>query len=221
MFLSPAKNIYAATHNNNLVDSATALRIETILKEMNELMNQKSLANREINIIGSNNDQRFVPFYSQVLDISDYKWKGVGCGVAGLAMLIDYYKLSVEVEALLQQGVSSGAYDNNNGWSHAGLISVANQYGLSGQAVYDVSFDSLNKVVETGPVMVSVDYSMTAQNTVPHLIVVTDIKDGVVHYNNPASLEGGETISIENFNLTWKKNYIEIKPERNFAYQTS
>ena len=99
------------------------------------------------------------------------------------------------------------------------LLSIAQKNGLNGQAVYAVSFDTLVQAVEEGPVIVSVDYSMTAQNTIPHLIVVTDIKDGLVHYNNPASLSGGETILADNFKMTWKKNYIEIKPERNFAYK--
>ncbi len=52
---------------------------------------------------------------------------------------------------------------------------------------------------------------MTAQNTIPHIVVVTDIKDGVVHYNNTASLSGDEIISTEQFTQTWKNNYIEVR----------
>lgn len=211
MFFSPSNNIYAATYTNNFVDSSTALRIESILKEMNALMAQKSEDNRAKNLIGESSGERFVPFYSQVLDISDYKWKGVGCGIVGLAMIVDYYQPSVDINTLLQQGIEMGAYNDTNGWSHAGLINVAQKNGLNGQATYYASFDSLAKAVEAGPVIVSVDYSMTAQNTIPHLVVITDIKDGVVHYNNPASLSGDEIISTEQFTQTWKKNYIEIR----------
>lgn len=219
MFFSSNNNIHAFTYTNNIVDSSTALRIESILKEMNALMAQKSEENRAKNLVGESSGEKFVPFYSQVLDISDYKWKGVSCGIVGLAMIIDYYQPSVDINTLLQQGIETGAYNDTNGWSHAGLINVAQKNGLNGQAVYAVSFDTLVQAVEEGPVIVSVDYSMTAQNTIPHLIVVTDIKDGVVQYNNPASLSGGETILADNFKMTWKKNYIEIKPERNFAYK--
>jgi len=73
IFFSPSNSLHANTYANNLADSSTALRIESILKEMNALMAQKSDENRAKNLVGESSGQRYVPFYSQVLDISDYK----------------------------------------------------------------------------------------------------------------------------------------------------
>lgn len=197
---------------------STTNRVQEIKAEMESLISKKSLENKEKNTNSemSSDDNRFVPFYSQILDITAYEWKGVGCGIAGLAMLIDYYKPAVAVDTLLQQAIDSGAYNATNGWSHAGLISVAEGYGLTGETISlahlstDAAFNALEEVVSTGPVMVSVHYTFDPQNTIPHLAVVSSIKDGVVYYNDPASLSGGESISVNKFNLAWKKRYITI-----------
>jgi len=39
-----------------------------------------------------------VPFYSQFVDISAPAWKKVGCGIASLAMIIDFYKPASPLE---------------------------------------------------------------------------------------------------------------------------
>src|SRR3989344_8293245 len=50
---------------------------------------------------------RTVPFYSQFSDIRDAKWQKLGCGIADLAMLIEFYKPGmVSVNTLLKEGRS-------------------------------------------------------------------------------------------------------------------
>jgi uncharacterized protein YvpB len=160
-----------------------------------------------------------VPFFSQFADISSPKWRGIGCGVTSLAMLIEFYEPdSVTVDQLLSRGISSGAYLQNAGWKHQGLIDLSRRYGLGGKA-YDLSNKSkatallkLKEQLADGPVMVSVHYKFDPTSTIPHLAVINGIENGMVYYNDPAGKKGGEKISEEKFLKAWKKRFIVIRP---------
>jgi len=159
-----------------------------------------------------------VPFYSQFVDITPVEWRKIGCGIASLAMLVDFYKPAVSVDVLLQEGINSGAYIQNAGWSHQGLINLAKDYGLVGKAVglsdlsMEEAFGKLEDEVGVGPVIVSVHYTFQPTNPIPHLVVVNGVKDGLVYYNDPAEEMGGGSISIEQFQSAWKKRFIKIRP---------
>ncbi len=159
-----------------------------------------------------------VPFYSQFTDIADPRWQKVGCGVASLAMLIDYYKPTVSVETLLRDGRAAGAYLESAGWTHAGLIALAEDYGLTGEAkaLYGMSkeaaLENLRTVVDEGPVMVSVHYTFDPQNPIPHLAVITGIDNDYVYYNDPAEARGGGKLTHTKFKAAWKQRYIAIRP---------
>lgn len=161
---------------------------------------------------------RTVPFYSQFTDISAPEWRKIGCGIASLAMLIDFYKPAVAVDTLLEEGITSGAYAGDAGWSHAGLIALAKDKGLTGEARYltgesmSEAFSNLKQAVQEGPVMVSVHYTFEPTNPIPHLVVVTDIDEQGVHYNDPAEESGNGVITAEKFQNSWKKRYIAIRP---------
>ncbi len=160
-----------------------------------------------------------VPFYSQFRDISSAKWQKVGCGVASLAMIIDYYKPdTVSVNALLNEGINAGAYLNNAGWTYKGLIQISKPYGLDGSS-YDLgklskddAFAKFKKHLESGPVIASVHYKFDPKSTIPHLVVIDGIKDGVVYYNDPAAKTGGLQISTVDFLKAWKKRFIVVRP---------
>ena len=159
-----------------------------------------------------------VPFYSQFADISSPKWQKVGCGITGLAMLIDYYKPAVSVDTLLQQGLAANAYLSNAGWTYAGLIKVAERYGVTGQsfdfggASMDTAFTKLSQALHDGPVMVSVHYTFDPKNPIPHLVIANGIKDGKLYYNDPAAKSGAGSIPISTFQKAWKKRYITFWP---------
>jgi uncharacterized protein YvpB len=160
-----------------------------------------------------------VPFYSQFSDITSTVWKKSGCGVTSLAMLIDFYKPgTVKVDTLLKEGITAGAYLQDAGWTHAGLIGLSKKYGFGGQAydmggsTMDTAFTKLTSALNTGPVMASVHYSFDPQSPIPHLVVINGVKDGMVYYNDPAEKGGGGAISITKFQKSWKKRYIEIRP---------
>lgn len=159
-----------------------------------------------------------VPFYSQFADITVPQWQKVGCGIASVAMLIDFYTEAVSVDALLEEGIASNAYLSDAGWTHAGLIALAERRGLVGQTVSlagysrDGAFAELEKVLQVGPVMASVHYTFEPTNPIPHLVVINGVKDGLVYYNDPAEQGGGGSLSIEKFQNAWKKRYISIRP---------
>lgn len=162
-----------------------------------------------------------VPFYSQFGDISSPTWQKVGCGIASVAMLIDYYRdeSRLDVDSLLSEGIRNGAYDDTAGWSHAGLIALAKSYGLTGEshslAHLDASaaFAELESVLLAGPVMASVHYTFEPTNPIPHLVVVTKVEGDRVYFNDPAESAGNSSIPTKKFMAAWKQRYIEIRPQ--------
>ncbi len=176
-------------------------------------------------IIPINKTIPVIPFYSQFQDIHSLSWQKVGCGITSLAMVIDYYSTtSISVEALLKQGIATGAYDNNAGWIHQGLISLSKKYGLEGKS-YNVSslgkekaLSKLKTYLADGPVIASVHYNFDPKSSVPQLVVLDGIKDGVIYYNDPAAKVGQKTISITDFQKAWKNKFIVIRPvQKNYA----
>ena len=169
--------------------------------------------------VDSSSSVRVVPFYSQFTDITAPEWKKVGCGIASLAMLIEYYQPhSVTVDELLQRGIDANAFLSDAGWTHSGLINLSHQYGLSGEShsladsSMDEAFAVLKNELEEGPVMASVHYTFDPKNTIPHLVVVNAVRNNKVYYNDPSESVGGGSISIAQFQSSWKKRYIDIRP---------
>ena len=159
------------------------------------------------------------PFFSQFTDISDPSWQKVGCGIASLAMIIELYNPGkVSVDNLLTEGIKSGAYLNDAGWIHNGLIQLAQNYGLNGKT-RDLSslntksaLTELEKTLDKGPVMVSVHYTFDPTNPIPHLVVINKIIGDTVYYNDPSEKAGNGSVSTTQFLKAWKKRYIEIRP---------
>ncbi|MEN9390527.1 MAG: hypothetical protein RLZZ283_627 [Candidatus Parcubacteria bacterium] len=168
-----------------------------------------------------------VPFYSQFADITSLKWQKVGCGVTSLAMVIDYYTQAVPVNALLKQGIASGAYLDGAGWTYKGLIQLANKYGLEGKsydlksAGEDAAFERFKKELAGGPVIASVHYKFDPKSTIPHLVVIDEIRDGLVYYNDPAAKVGGKSISVDTFRKAWKMRFIVVRPAQMTALSRS
>jgi hypothetical protein len=52
-----------------------------------------------------------VPLFSQISDISSAAWKQKGCGVADVAMIVEFYKPNTtSVQKVLEEGLKAGAY---------------------------------------------------------------------------------------------------------------
>ena len=160
-----------------------------------------------------------VPFYSQFSDISSVGWQKLSCGIADLAMIINFYKPgAVLPETLLREGIHRGAFIAGAGWSHRGLVNLARPYGLEGKS-YDFSslskddaFSRLVKFLEEGPLIASVYYTFDPKSPIPHLVVIDGVDQGFIYYNDPAGREANQKISINSFLQGWKKRIIVIRP---------
>jgi len=160
-----------------------------------------------------------VPFYSQFKDISAPEWQKIGCGIASLAMLIEFNKPGSvsSVNALLKEGIAAGAYLEGAGWKHSGLISLANKYGLEAASYElsrldkDAAFAKFEEFLKEGPVMASIHYKFDPKSTIPHLVVITGINGDTVYYNDPAGKSAGEKISLQDFMKAWKKRFIIVR----------
>jgi predicted double-glycine peptidase len=160
-----------------------------------------------------------VPFYSQFTDITSPQWQKVGCGIASLAMLIEYYEPGeVSVDKLLAEGISSGSFLEDAGWTHSGLANLVKKYGLTGKT-FDYSANSIDSAyaklvssLATGPVMASVFYTFDPKSPIPHLVVINNIDSDTVYYNDPSDKSGNRTISSTKFKAAWKKRFIEVRP---------
>lgn len=186
------------------------------------------LLNTQMSISGDSPAKNFnasmavpvVPFYSQFSDIQSKKWQKVGCGIASLAMLIDFYHPgTVSVDKLLKEGIAADAYDPEDGWTHDGLIFLAQKYDLSGErfnfsaSSTKEAFTELEKVLANGPVMASVHYNFDPKSPIPHLVVINRIASTTLYYNDPAEKSGNGEISVQKFMKAWKKRYITVRPK--------
>jgi predicted double-glycine peptidase len=158
-----------------------------------------------------------VPFYSQFQDISLVEWQKLGCGVASLAMVVNYYKPdSASVMALLNQGIASGAYQDGVGWKHRELAALTNDYGLSNQ-VHDfyklsneAAFDKFLELLKDGPVIVSIHNKFDPRATLGHIVVATGYENGYVIYNDP-TYGPEKRISLDCFLNGWKRRLIVVR----------
>ncbi|TRZ50941.1 hypothetical protein D4R99_05130 [bacterium] len=166
-----------------------------------------------------------VPFFSQFLDIDATEWKKKSCGIASLAMIIEYYEPKlVPINSLLHEGILSGAYLKNVGWKHQDLALLSEKYGLKGLS-YDLSgtdkktaLAQFTDLLKDGPVIASVHYKFDPTSTIPHLLVINGIEGNTVYYNDPAADAGNKEISIADFMKGWKKRFIVIRPEKEMAW---
>ncbi len=159
-----------------------------------------------------------VPTRSQYLHIHHREWKDRSCGIVSVGMVLLFYKKIVTMDELLKQGLRAGAYKEPYGWTHAGLVSLAQKYKLHAAAydwskdIADEAFLKLVSFLEEGPVLASIHKDFDQKNG-GHLIVITGFKDGIIYYNEPASKKGESIkrkISKEIFLEGWKKRMLAI-----------
>ncbi len=165
-----------------------------------------------------------VPYHSQIQEITSHTWQQQGCGITSLAMIIDFYKPNViSVNNLLKQGIASGAFINNVGWSYNGLIQLSKKYGLDGKTydfaalTADKAYGELKNKLKDGPVIVSVHYKFDRNNPMAHMVVIDGVDHDTVYYNDPSGKVGMGQISSTKFLSSWKKRFIVIRPVKDTA----
>ncbi len=160
-----------------------------------------------------------VPFYSQFRDIPAIEWKKEACGIAALAMEMEFFKpKSVSVTKLLLEALDAGAYTTDVGWNHKKLSALAELYGLAGKnydlwnSASDAAFTKFKELLTGGPVIVSIHNKFNPAATLGHLVVVVGIEDGTIFYHDPAYGNKIERKITENdFLKGWKKRFITVR----------
>lgn len=160
-----------------------------------------------------------VPLYSQISDISSVAWQQKGCGVADVAMIVEFYKPNTtSVQKVLEEAIKIGAYQKNVGWKHAGLAALAVKHGLVGRT-FDFSkltkedaFSQFKDILEEGPMIASIHRGFNPKSPYGHLIVATGFDDSFVYYNDPGKRDGIKKTTIADFIKGWKKRLIVIRP---------
>ncbi len=159
-----------------------------------------------------------VPFYSQFQDISRPEWRGQSCGIASMAMAIEFYKpKSFSITKLLSQAINSGAYDPAVGWKHQQLAELADRYGLVGtnydfsEADNETALNNLEAALKEGPVVVSIHNKFDPRATLGHIVVLTGFENEFMLYNDPASAKVEKKISTLDFLKGWKKRFITVR----------
>ena len=160
-----------------------------------------------------------VPHYSQFQDIPRVEWRAEGCGIASIAMAVEFYKPnSVSITDLILQALKLGAHAPGVGWKHKELSALAGLYGLDGKN-YDLTdmtkltaFDEFKKILADGPVIASIHNKFDPRATLGHLVVVTGMDNGMIFYHDPAYRDKiAKMISEKNFLKGWKQRLITVR----------
>jgi ABC-type bacteriocin/lantibiotic exporter with double-glycine peptidase domain len=170
---------------------------------------------------------REIAFISQHSDIDDPTWRYRGCGIAALKMLMNYWHAEHEANSspdtneLLEAGLKLGAYLENIGWSHRGLINIAKKYNYTGYNVDEPNRDAeelyseMLQVLDNMPLLASVYSKLNPSLGGGHIVVIAGIEgDNLIIYDpEESSPETGRIlISKDKFLNGWKKRYIVIEP---------
>jgi len=153
-------------------------------------------------------------------EIPRVEWQKKGCGVADVAMIVEFYKPNTTtVQEVLEEAIVAGAYVKNVGWSHVGLAALAKKHDLVGRT-FDLSksnkeaaFNQFKNIVTEGPAIASIHRGFDPKSPYGHLIVITGFDKDFIYYNDPGKREGIRKVSVADFNNGgWKKRLIVLRP---------
>lgn len=171
-----------------------------------------------------------VPFYSQHIDVKDSEWQERACGIAALKMVIDFLGAKTPtLDELIRRSVSLGAY-GPSGWIHAGLVSIASQFGVEMKReefrssntveVQELLKKGINELVisleEGKPILVS-GIKKWIETKKFHMMVLIgfEMDEGVLkgfYYHDPdafTTTEGKDQfVTIETFKKHWRRMAI-------------
>lgn len=173
-----------------------------------------------------------VPFLSQYADVQDAEWKHRGCGIVALKMVLDYWHhmnssyQTDGLDVLMQRGIQGQAYKEGIGWTHRGLVELAQSYGYEGNSFdyaekgptpksAEEALSLLEKNLEKGPVLASIFRSFDPQQGGGHIVVITGLEEDAVMLNDPEeeSIEQGQKqVPRQVFLEGFKRRFIVIHP---------
>lgn len=172
-----------------------------------------------------------LPYFSQHADVTDPEWRSRACGIACLAMIIEYYKKTgfKTLDSLIEHGVSIDAF-TTQGWSHPRLVIMAHNYGVlgymeefrSGKPEYHEEFfgKGIEKIVnhlKNGhPVIISTYRNWTEEGKF-HMVVLTGYladDNGIIgfYYSDPDAADAetgkGRFVDFNMFKERWRRLVI-------------
>lgn len=171
-----------------------------------------------------------VPFYSQHIDVKDPDWQERACGIVALKMAIDFLGAQTPpLDELIKIGVSLGAY-GPSGWIHAGLVSLADQFGIKmkreefrpediqeAKKILEQGINKLAASLEQGkPVLIS-GIKKWAETKKFHMMVLVgfEVDEGILkgfYYHDPDAFterEGKDQfVPIQTFEKYWRRMAI-------------
>jgi hypothetical protein len=190
-----------------------------------------------------------IPFCSQRVDFDHQDlegfnsradaehWQERGCGIACLRMVLAAFyerrgdRFIVSYGELVSQGVSLGAYCDR-GWTHAGLVDLAQQYGVFGEAHRHASIREIAAAIDRGePCIASVTVKFQGGNLDEggrvrqpggHLVVVMgyavnegDIVAMLVHHPSSGSANWQRRlISAGEFTRSFAESFMSFRSRK-------
>lgn len=160
-----------------------------------------------------------VPHFVQYYNIDDDKWQGRSCGIVCLAMVLDYYKITVDLDELVSLGLKMDGYLNGVGWKHQVICDLAEYYGLESYRTENETIKNLLESLDKNePVIVSVHKNFDPTNG-GHLVVLNGyyISDDELlgfYINDPIGAQykhKNQFVDYEDFVNGWKKRAIYVK----------
>lgn len=166
---------------------------------------------------------------SQIRDIKSRAWKRRACGIVSLCMVMNHYAKHISkqsLQSLIDRGVTIGAYKPGIGWTHQGLLNIAQEYGFIGER-FDYAHTEPQEAlqlllshVQYGPVIASIHKGFNPKNG-GHLIVVngytTTDAGTTIYIVDPMSKKKKRNVRLVSQNMFingWKKRFIVISPQQ-------
>ena len=128
--------------------------------------------------------------------LSRLEWEDNCCGLACIQTILDAEGLPVPtLDALLAEGIESGAYDAAKGWILRGLLELGRSYGLDGEVFPEASIgflESLPAAQITPIVSMSCNFPITPSAKGGHLVVfrgtqVSNAKGEACYCDDPST----------------------------------
>lgn len=120
------------------------------------------------------------PFYSQKWNLNDWQklgfksyegaeyWEKSSCAILCLKMIVDsiYSENTDSIFAIINKGLELDAYTDKNGWSHNGIVKLAEHYGLKAVASEKLKPEDIKKALQEGSfIIVSIKWAFENYKT--------------------------------------------------------
>ncbi|PIR83001.1 hypothetical protein COU19_02975 [Candidatus Kaiserbacteria bacterium CG10_big_fil_rev_8_21_14_0_10_56_12] len=129
---------------------------------------------------------RYVPFYPQIWDLGAWResgfasqedahyWQDSSCGVLCLKMAIEGFLATAidPISRMIERGEGLGAYAHDTGWSHRGLVNLAQLYGVEARARNVLSEKRIKRLLDRGAlIIVSIKWAFGSERSLKERIL--------------------------------------------------